>query len=49
MTERTFRLYAAFTVCRLLGLVLVSVRGWPLLIGAFGLVMGWGYTAPPLQ
>ena len=52
VTEKdAFRLaYAAFAVCGLLGLVLVSVRGWPLLlIGAFGLVMGWGYTAPPLQ
>jgi 1,4-dihydroxy-2-naphthoate octaprenyltransferase len=42
--------YGAFAVCGLLGLVMVAVRGWPLLlIGAFGLVMGWGYTAPPLQ
>lgn len=52
VTERdAFRLaYAAFAVCGVLGLVLVAVRGWPLLlIGAFGLVMGWGYTAPPLQ
>jgi len=52
VTERdAFRLaYAAFVVCAVLGLVLVAVRGWPLLlIGAFGLVMGWGYTAPPLQ
>ena len=52
VTERdAFRLaYAAFAVCAVLGLVLVAVRGWPLLlIGAFGLVMGWGYTAPPLQ
>jgi len=52
VTEKdAFRLaYAAFAVCGVLGLVLVAVRGWPLLlIGAFGLVMGWGYTAPPLQ
>ena len=52
VTERdAFRVaYAAFAVCGVLGLVLVAVRGWPLLlIGAFGLVMGWGYTAPPLQ
>jgi 1,4-dihydroxy-2-naphthoate octaprenyltransferase len=52
VTEKdAFRLaYAAFAMCAVLGLVLVAVRGWPLLlIGAFGLVMGWGYTAPPLQ
>ncbi len=52
VTEKdAFRLaYAAFAVCGILGLVLVAVRGWPLLlIGVFGLVMGWGYTAPPLQ
>ena len=52
VTEKdAFRLaYAAFAACAVLGLVLVAVRGWPLLlIGAFGLVMGWGYTAPPLQ
>lgn len=52
VTEKdAFRLaYGAFAVCAVLGLLLVAVRGWPLLlIGAFGLVMGWGYTAPPLQ
>ena len=52
VTEKdAFRLaYSAFAACAVLGLVLVAVRGWPLLlIGAFGLVMGWGYTAPPLQ
>jgi 1,4-dihydroxy-2-naphthoate octaprenyltransferase len=42
--------YSALALCGVLGLVLVAFRGWPLLlIGAFGLVMGWGYTAPPLQ
>jgi 1,4-dihydroxy-2-naphthoate octaprenyltransferase len=52
VTEKdAFRLaYAAFALCGILGLIMVAVRGWPLLlIGAFGLVMGWGYTAPPLQ
>jgi 1,4-dihydroxy-2-naphthoate polyprenyltransferase len=42
--------YTALGLCGVLGLVMVAERGWPLLlIGAFGLVMGWGYTAPPLQ
>jgi len=42
--------YSALALCALLGLAMVVERGWPLLlIGAFGLVMGWGYTAPPLQ
>jgi 1,4-dihydroxy-2-naphthoate octaprenyltransferase len=42
--------YSALALCGVLGLVMVVERGWPLLlIGAFGLVMGWGYTAPPLQ
>ena len=42
--------YSALALCGVLGLVMVFVRGWPLLLlGAFGLVMGWGYTAPPLQ
>lgn len=40
----------AFALCAALGLVLVAARGWPLaVLGAFGLVAGWGYTAPPLQ
>ena len=40
----------AFGLCAVLGLVMVAVRGWPLaVIGAIGLVGGWGYTAPPLQ
>jgi 1,4-dihydroxy-2-naphthoate polyprenyltransferase len=52
VTEKdAFRLaYTAFALCGILGLIMVVERGWPLLlIGAFGLVMGWGYTAPPLQ
>jgi 1,4-dihydroxy-2-naphthoate octaprenyltransferase len=52
VTEKdAFRLaYASFAACAVLGIALVVERGWPLLlIGVFGLVMGWGYTAPPLQ
>jgi 1,4-dihydroxy-2-naphthoate polyprenyltransferase len=41
---------AAFAVSAALGIALIVVRGWPLaVLGAVGLVMGWGYTAPPLQ
>jgi 1,4-dihydroxy-2-naphthoate octaprenyltransferase len=41
---------ASFALCAGLGMVLVTHRGWPLaVIGAAGLVGGWGYTAPPLQ
>ncbi|MGH7610918.1 MAG: prenyltransferase, partial [Candidatus Dormibacteria bacterium] len=33
-----------------IGVVLILARGWPLLVlGAVGLLGGWGYTAPPLQ
>ncbi len=40
----------AFALCAALGLVMVTVRGWPLAaIGVAGLIGGWGYTAPPLQ
>lgn len=40
----------AFLLATLIGVVLIIARGWPLaLIGAIGLVGGWGYTAPPLQ
>jgi 1,4-dihydroxy-2-naphthoate octaprenyltransferase len=41
---------SAFVACASLGEAMVLQRGWPLLlIGAFGVLMGWGYTAPPLQ
>jgi 1,4-dihydroxy-2-naphthoate polyprenyltransferase len=52
VTERDAFLLAgtAFALCAALGLVMVAVRGWPLaVIGAVGIVGGWGYTAPPLQ
>jgi 1,4-dihydroxy-2-naphthoate octaprenyltransferase len=40
----------SFAVAIAIGLGLIAVRGWPLLLlGAAGLVGGWGYTAPPLQ
>ncbi|MCW2571090.1 MAG: 1,4-dihydroxy-2-naphthoate octaprenyltransferase [Frankiales bacterium] len=40
----------SFAIAIAIGLVLIAVRGWPLLLlGAAGLVGGWGYTAPPLQ
>jgi 1,4-dihydroxy-2-naphthoate octaprenyltransferase len=41
---------SAFLISVLIGVVLIAVRGWPLaVIGAIGLIGGWGYTAPPLQ
>jgi 1,4-dihydroxy-2-naphthoate octaprenyltransferase len=41
---------SAFLIAVLIGVVLIAVRGWPLaVIGAVGLIGGWGYTAPPLQ
>jgi 1,4-dihydroxy-2-naphthoate octaprenyltransferase len=52
VTERDAFLLAgtAFALCAALGLAMVAVRGWPLaVIGAVGLIGGWGYTAPPLQ
>src|SRR5207245_10360765 len=41
---------AAFLVATLVGLYLVSVRGWPIVaFGIIGLVGGYTYTAPPFQ
>lgn len=41
---------AAFAAAFLLGLYLVSVRGWPVVaLGLAGLVGGYTYTAPPFQ
>ena len=40
----------AFLLATLIGVALILTRGWPIaLIGAIGLIAGWGYTAPPLQ
>src|SRR5216117_3608685 len=40
----------AFGVATLVGLYLVSVRGWPIVaLGLAGLVGGYTYTAPPFQ
>ncbi|MEP6598894.1 MAG: LLM class flavin-dependent oxidoreductase [Actinomycetota bacterium] len=52
VTERTAFVLAAaaFLLAGAIGLGLVAVRGVPmLLLGAAGLLGGWGYTAPPLQ
>src|SRR6267143_1397556 len=41
---------AAFLVAVLVGLYLVSVRGWPIVaLGIVGLIGGYTYTAPPFQ
>ncbi len=40
----------AFAVSAAIGILLIAARGWELLVlGAVGLIAGWGYTAPPLQ
>ncbi len=52
ITERSAGVVAAaaFALSALLGVGLIVVRGWPLAaLGVLGVVMGWGYTAPPLQ
>jgi 1,4-dihydroxy-2-naphthoate octaprenyltransferase len=41
---------ASFAVAFVLGLYLVSVRGWPVVaLGLAGLIGGYTYTAPPFQ
>ena len=41
--------YSAFALAACSGSAWSCVRGWPLCCsGSFGLVGGWGYTAPPL-
>jgi 1,4-dihydroxy-2-naphthoate octaprenyltransferase len=40
----------AFGLATVIGVYLITVRGWELLLlGLLGLIGGWGYTAPPLQ
>jgi 1,4-dihydroxy-2-naphthoate octaprenyltransferase len=40
----------AFAAAAGLGGALIALRGWPIaVLGAAGLLGGWGYTAPPLQ
>ena len=40
----------AFLLAILFGIALIAMRGWPVaLLGLAGLVMGYGYTAPPFQ
>jgi 1,4-dihydroxy-2-naphthoate octaprenyltransferase len=42
--------FGAFAVVALVGLVLVVLRGWPLLVlGVIGLIAGYSYTGPPFQ
>ena len=40
----------AFLLSAAIGIGLIAVRGWPVaVLGAIGLLGGFGYTAPPLQ
>ena len=42
--------FGAFAMVALVGIVLVALRGWPmLLLGVVGLVAGYSYTGPPFQ
>lgn len=52
LTEREAFLLAGsyFAVTVLVGIVLLAVRGWPMLvIGIVGLAAGYSYTGPPFQ
>ncbi|MBI3737571.1 MAG: LLM class flavin-dependent oxidoreductase [Chloroflexi bacterium] len=40
----------SFLLAILFGIALIALRGWPVaLLGLAGLIMGYGYTAPPFQ
>lgn len=42
--------FGSFAMVALIGIVLVALRGWPmLLLGVVGLVAGYSYTGPPFQ
>jgi 1,4-dihydroxy-2-naphthoate octaprenyltransferase len=49
--REAFALVAAcFAIATVMGIGLIAVRGWPIaVLGALGLIGGWGYTAPPLE
>lgn len=41
---------ASYAMAVALGIVLIAIRGWPVaLLGTLGLLLGYGYTAPPFQ
>ncbi len=42
--------FSAFALAAVLGVILISVRGWPVaLLGILGVAGGYAYTAPPFE